>query len=218
MVASWQLWLSPRPTRRSNTAIQPKVLTAGDIILYEFHMEDDSRRTVQETHYMNKKAVRDGLSGPPLHIHLKQKEFFKVEQGVLGVVKNGKEYALTKEDAPVSIEPGTRHKFWAHASGKEDVIFKVWVDPQDINHGFDESFVRNFSSYLRDCERDKIPPSIFQILLYLYHSDIVLTPPFWLPIWLLAGLHHVFAYWIGAVILGYEPSYPEYSTDAKKAS
>lgn len=95
------------------------------------------------------------------------------------------------------------HRFWAHSSGEEDLIFKVWVEPQDIDYGFDESFMRNFSNYLRDCEREGIAPSIFQIILFLYHSDIVLTPPFWLPIWFLVGLHHVLGYWIGAGLLGY---------------
>lgn len=42
------------------------------------------------------------------HIHLRQTETFEVEQGVLGVVKNGVEYAIRKEDGPVSITPGTR--------------------------------------------------------------------------------------------------------------
>jgi hypothetical protein len=35
-------------------------------------------------------------------------ETFQVEQGVLGVVKNGQEYAVTKGDGPVSITPGVR--------------------------------------------------------------------------------------------------------------
>lgn len=42
------------------------------------------------------------------HIHLSQKETFSVEKGVLGVVQNGKEYAITKDDGPVSIAPGVR--------------------------------------------------------------------------------------------------------------
>lgn len=63
--------------------------------------------------------------------------------------------------------------------------------------------MRNFSSYLKDCEKDGMAPSIFQMLLFLYHSDMVLTPPFWMPIWFLVGLHHVLAYWVGAGLLGY---------------
>lgn len=42
------------------------------------------------------------------HIHLRQKETFEVEQGVLGVVKNGVEYAIKPGDGPVSITPGVR--------------------------------------------------------------------------------------------------------------
>lgn len=62
--------------------------------------------------------------------------------------------------------------------------------------------MRNFTGYLRDCERHKIAPSIFQILLFLYHGDMVLTPPFWMPVWLLVLLHHFLAYWVGAGLLG----------------
>lgn len=95
-----------------------------------------------------------------------------------------------------------RHTFWTHASSTEDLVFTVWVEPQGLDHGFDESFMRNFTGYLRDCERHKVAPSIFQILLFLYHSDIVLTPPFWTPVWLLVLLHHFLAYWVGAGLLG----------------
>lgn len=42
------------------------------------------------------------------HIHLRQTETFEVVQGVLGVVKNGVEYAIGKEDGPVSVTPGVR--------------------------------------------------------------------------------------------------------------
>lgn len=44
----------------------------------------------------------------PRHIHLRQEETFDVEQGVLGVEKNGVEFAITKDDGPVSISPGVR--------------------------------------------------------------------------------------------------------------
>lgn len=76
------------------------------------------------------------------------------------------------------------------------------MEPQGLDHGFDESFMRNFTGYLRDCERHKVAPSIFQILLFLYHSEIVLTPPFWMPVWFLVVLHHFLAYWVGAGLLG----------------
>ncbi|KAK2609449.1 hypothetical protein N8I77_002946 [Diaporthe amygdali] len=212
MSPSWlQLWLSPRPTQRTTTAHDASVTTAEDAILYDFVKNNAGLSAVRETHYLSKKVVRDGKSGPPLHIHLRQDEHFEVQQGVLGVVKNGKEYAITKDDGRISVPSGARHTFWAHASSKEDLIFTVWVEPQGLDHGFDEAFMRNFSGYLKDCEKSKVAPSLFQILLFLYHSDIVLTPPFWTPIWLLVVLHHVLAYWVGAGLLGYQASYPEYS-------
>jgi hypothetical protein len=77
------------------------------------------------------------------------------------------------------------------------------VEPQDIDHGFDESFMRNFGGYIGDCEKAGLAPSIFQIVLFLYNSEIVMTPPFWLPISFLVLLHHVFGYWVGGFLLGY---------------
>lgn len=76
------------------------------------------------------------------------------------------------------------------------------MEPQGLDHGFDESFMRNFTGYLKDCEKYKVAPSIFQILLFLYHGDMVLTPPFWTPVWFLVLVHHFFAYWVGAGLLG----------------
>lgn len=62
--------------------------------------------------------------------------------------------------------------------------------------------MRNLGGYVNDCEKHKVAPSIFQVLLFLYDADIVATPPFWLPISVLMGFHHVLAYWVGAALLG----------------
>jgi hypothetical protein len=95
-----------------------------------------------------------------------------------------------------------RHRFWAHASTEEDVVFKVWAEPQDLDHSFDENFLRNFVGYLRDCQKANISPSIFQIILFGYNSATVTSPPFWMPIWVLKAVHYVLAYWIAAGLLG----------------
>lgn len=196
------------------------------------------------------------------HIHLRQAEYFQVVQGVLGVVQNGKEVALTKEDGPVGIPAGVRcvreeaapsvadvasgdwstnadrrsptttlrlrtlpystsvnrHAFWCHESCSEDLIFKVWLTPENLDHGLDEKFMRNFDGYLVDCEKAKVAPSLFQLLLFLYDADIVLTPPFWVPLFFLKSVHHVLAHWVGHRLLGYQTSYPEYYVASKKAS
>lgn len=115
---------------------------------------------------------------------------------------NQEENQHTKYFTRRLIFPLFRHTFWAHATGTEDLIFKVWVEPQDLDNGFDEAFMRNFSGYLNDCHKQGLAPSVFQILLFLYEADIVLTPPFWLPLAFLMGLHHVMAYWVGAALLG----------------
>lgn len=62
--------------------------------------------------------------------------------------------------------------------------------------------MRNINGYLRDCKKHNLAPSPFQMILFMYDADMVLTPPFWVPIWLLMGLHHLLAFWVGGRILG----------------
>lgn len=53
------------------------------------------------------------------HFHLKQDEYFKVEQGVLAVIVDGKEMTLTKEDELFVIRANKRkdfHKFIVYRS------------------------------------------------------------------------------------------------------
>ncbi len=57
--------------------------------------------------------IRFSLTPPifllfPRHVHFEQAEHFKVEQGILGAVVDGKEYALTKDDGILSIYAGSR--------------------------------------------------------------------------------------------------------------
>ncbi|PHH90756.1 hypothetical protein CDD83_2752 [Cordyceps sp. RAO-2017] len=215
MAWAWQHWLSPRPSTRTATPSEPRILTAHDAALFEFLHGDDGRWFVRETHYIDNAVVRAGRSGPPLHIHLQQTEYFEVEQGVIGIVKNGQELALTKEDGVIEVPPGTRHRFWAHPSGREDLIFRVWTEPQGLDHGFDEDFLRNLVAYQRDCLKAGIAPSVFQLLLIGYNSTTLATPPFWLPLWLLKAVHYVLACWVAGALLGYKGSYPEYTNHAR---
>ncbi|KAF2644247.1 hypothetical protein P280DRAFT_466909 [Massarina eburnea CBS 473.64] len=218
MARDWQQWLSPRPRRRTATASEPRILAAYDVALFEFLKEEDGRWVVRETHYIDNEIVRGGLSGPLLHIHWLQTEYFQVEQGVIGIMKNEKEVVATQEDGIVKIPPGTRHRFWAHSSGTEDLIFKVWAEPQGLNNSFDENFLRNFVGYQRDCQKENITPSVFQLMLMSYYSSTIATPPFWMPIWILISVQYVLAVWVGAYVLGYEASYPEYNSAEKSQS
>lgn len=96
-----------------------------------------------------------------------------------------------------------RHRFWAHESGDEDLIFHVWAEPQDIDHSFDQNFLRNFQGYLADCQRAGLQPSFFQIVLTLYEAATILTPDFWIPLWLLKLVTYIIAHWIARIFLGY---------------
>lgn len=70
MMAGWQLWLSPRPLRRTNTPLEPRMFSPSDAALYEFLYDDIGRFAVRETHYADNKVVQNGLSGPPLYVPL----------------------------------------------------------------------------------------------------------------------------------------------------
>ncbi|KAI1817437.1 hypothetical protein GGS20DRAFT_533212, partial [Poronia punctata] len=205
MVWAWQRWLSPRPLRRTETPVEPRLLSPSGAALFEFVTREDGRMVVRETHYANNKAVQNGLSGPKLHIHLSQTEYFEVLQGTLAVIRNGKEHALTKEDGVFEIPAGTRHRFWAHPSIKdtgEDIIFNVWAEPNKIERGFDENCLRNYLGYLKDCEQQQIQPSVFQIALFGWSCDTpMIVPDVWLPIWALKMMQNVAAHVVGAGIL-----------------
>ena len=66
MARGWQHWLSPRPLRRTATTSESRILAAHDAALFEFSKEEEGHWMVRETHYIDNKIVRDGLSGPPL--------------------------------------------------------------------------------------------------------------------------------------------------------
>lgn len=109
-----QQWLSPRPVQRTTTAHDASVIAPEDAIMYDFVKNRAGLSAVRETHYLSKKVVREGKSGPPLHIHLRQDEHFEVRQGVLGVVVNGKKHAVTKDDGRISVPSGARY-VWTEA-------------------------------------------------------------------------------------------------------
>lgn len=67
MAYKLQQLLSPRPLQRTKSVQDDAVLSAGGDILYQFPIHK-GHRAVQETHYLSKKSVRDGKSGPPLYV------------------------------------------------------------------------------------------------------------------------------------------------------
>lgn len=64
MFKNQQLWLSPRPVRRTNTAAKAQLMAAGDAALFEFLKADNGKWFVRETHYIEHPLVKAGRSGP----------------------------------------------------------------------------------------------------------------------------------------------------------
>ncbi|RBQ74222.1 hypothetical protein FVER14953_08428 [Fusarium verticillioides] len=85
------------------------MLSQNGAALFEFQYERDGRLVVRETHYAENKLVQNGRSGPPLHIHCGQTEYFQVESGTLAVIGNGTKSILTKGGGVIKIPPGTRY-------------------------------------------------------------------------------------------------------------
>ena len=96
-----------------------------------------------------------------------------------------------------------RHRFWSHESATESLVFYGWTNVQNRDNILDQNFLRNLQGYDADCHRANLKPSVFQLILFAYHTSTVLSPPFWVPLWLLVGIHHVLAYWIAQGLLGY---------------
>ncbi|CAN8106531.1 unnamed protein product [Discula destructiva] len=216
MAWAWQQWLSARPQQRTVNTSKTSFYSYGNAALFEPLSKPDGLWYVRETHYIDNPRTKAGLSGPPLHIHFQQDEYFKIEQGVLGVMKDGVEYALTKDDGVFKIPSGKRHRFWCHKTSTEDLVFTAWPDPcKDRDHILDLNWLRNIAGYLGDCEQANLDPSPFQLILFFENASSVLCPPFleWMPVWLLTWVHHGLA-WVGESVLGYKKFYPEYTKES----
>ena len=129
-----QLWLSARPVR-SITHAHAAMHGPDDSTDVTFSLRDGNHYTT-EHHRLAHPLVRGGQqksqSGPPMHIHLTQKEYFKVVQGKLGTICEGKVAVLGKEDDEFEVLPGFAHRFWAEDNPEgEDLIFDVRVSEPD---------------------------------------------------------------------------------------
>ncbi|KAH7323180.1 hypothetical protein B0I35DRAFT_194131 [Stachybotrys elegans] len=214
MAWQWQLWLSPRPLHRTPNTKLKSFMSAGNMARFDILDEPDGSWTVQETHFIDNPHVRAGRSGPPLHIHLKQDEYFEVEQGILAAEIDGKEHKLTKGDGPLVIYRNSRHRFWSHPSSTESLIFRGRADPcKDEDNILDLNFLRNLTGYIADALDAGLQPSGFQLILFAHEATTLMCPPFlnWMPIWLLKRVHFFLAVCVAETILGYKRSYPEYT-------
>ena len=210
-----QTFLSSRPAR-TTTAHLP-IITGPHQASHIWFQKEGRYDYLYEEHYISTHPKAQGgkagsQSGPGLHLHLKQDEYFKVVEGKLGVSIDGKDHYLTPESPEAIVPAGSVHRFWPEEGGGQtgNLIIKVRVDKYP--GGFDERFMRNMLSYIADCEKANTSPSLFQIILFGYAHDICLAFP--LPRAILQPLHWFLGYVVASRLLGYQESYPEYYATA----
>lgn len=134
MPNSLQLLLSPRPPR-THTASQRVVQGAHFACEAWWDLSSTGQTLAYERHFVSRALKAQGSkagsdTGPPLHMHLKQKEYFTVLEGEMGVELDGKDHILRPEDGEFAIPVGTIHRFWPHSGGEKtgDMLIRVRVD------------------------------------------------------------------------------------------
>jgi len=209
-----------KPFTRSQTTSQNPLVTDDGATLTEFlipeHPHDGFcvKQTFFREKYLKLKADgREAVITPPYHWHVNQIEYFEVEKGSMILTVDDKNQIVTPKDGKLVIKPGVYHTFHFNPDSTEDLIVRIWAEPED---GATEQFFRNLFSYLDDCKKNKKAPNLFQLLLILHSSETYLVlpkvPKFigkFVSRWVLG---YVGGKMIGEKILGFKESYPEYTT------
>lgn len=147
----------------------------------------------------------------------KQDEYFHVKRGQFIFTLEGKEITYSSTDPqPIHIPARARHIFRANPTCKEECEIVITASPPEQS-GISERFFKNLYSYLDDCEKHKVAPSLVQLLLFIHSAEVglALPGPALLSQWVSWGLGVVVGRF-GGWLLGYKSSYPEYY-DAKMA-
>jgi len=148
---------------------------------------------------------------PPYHWHWSQDEYFQIKRGSFIFTLEGVDTIYTSTSPqPIFIPTRTRHTFRANPDSPEPCEVIITASPEDQS-GISERFFRNLYSYLDDCEKQKVAPSVVQLLLFLHSAEVSLALPGpalvsrWAG-WSLGVVVGRFGGWL----LGYKSSYEEY--------
>ncbi|KAF2230699.1 hypothetical protein EV356DRAFT_508329 [Viridothelium virens] len=200
-----------------------------------FPLEDGRSKcefTSKDSKYSVKQWCPAGsrIMNPLLHIHHSQTENFYVREGT-GV------WTMPYHDDP------TKRRFTVSASAKSEEDRKVFIplgeyhrfenlDPNQVlvieasydrpEYESEEMFFRNFLTYLSDCEKARMAPSVYQLNAFLHQfrcpPALPVPGPKWVKYW-----YSCFMCWfqgvvVGQWILGYETTYPEYYEPTLRSS
>jgi len=213
-----------KPLPRTQTASQNPLVTDDGATSTEFlvpeHPHDGFcvRQTLSKEKVAKLRAAgQESVIIPPYHWHSHQTEYFVVEKGTLLVTIDGKQQAFTKQNGMLTIKPGLYHTFAFDTSLDEDLVIKVWAEPEE---GATDQFFRNLFSYLDDCRKAKRRPNIFQLLLFLHSGETYMVLPKlpksigkFISRWILG---YVCGKVIGEKLLGFKDNYPEYMAPSTK--
>lgn len=121
----------------------------------------------------------------------------------------GKETTCDDTSPTVTIPPKARHTFRADPTYEGECEVHISAAP---SRGIDEVFFRNVYSYLDDCDKQNVAPSIPQLLLFLDAAEVSVAFPGPAPLMRLLswGLGVVMGRWYGGWWLGLKSSYEEY--------
>ena len=209
---------------RTETAHQNPLISREGVAVTHFLTPEktDEAFLMRQTYKIDKlkefmKKYRKYSFAPPYHFHWDQSETFVIEKGSMVVKVDGKEQTFYAKDGPLKIEAGAYHTFDIGLSTNEDLVMKVNSQPEI--GATDEKFFRNLFSYLDDCHKAGMKPSLFQMLLFIHDADASLaigSVP--------SGVGRFVGKWvlgyiggkvIGEKLLGYKSSYEEYYIDGE---
>ena len=209
-----------QPFQRTTTSKEHPLVTNNGATLTEFlppkSSKDSFNMRLSFNHAKLLKQKQQGITPfikPVYHWHWNQSEIFQIEKGAALLTLDGKTRRVTAADGSIVVPAGTYHTYDMDFSTGEDMSFVVWSPEED---GVEELFFRNFFSYLEDCQRNGVRPSVFQVLLFFHTYEVSFALPS-LPKWLAKmmskwGLGFIGGKVIGNWLLGYQSSYKEYVT------
>ncbi|EED13002.1 hypothetical protein TSTA_055080 [Talaromyces stipitatus ATCC 10500] len=168
-------------------------------------------------------STKPSIMTPPFHWHINQTEHFSIVEGECHLFKENPEkpwMTISAKDpnAPKTASiPKTVFHTIHNASTTEPMVVDVNLTPEDAES--EQKFFRNFFGYLDDCRKAGVPPSMFQLFVFLNEADTPVAVP--LPSKFLSKVASRVMLssvaWYGRWILGYKTSYPEYYDDGKSS-
>ncbi|OQE43052.1 hypothetical protein PENCOP_c003G04598 [Penicillium coprophilum] len=156
----------------------------------------------------------DRPKGPPPHFHQFQTEYFRVENGVLGISVDGVVRRITPEDGEISVKAGSVHNFFIHPDSPETMTVYLSASDSGNDYQLDRVFFENWYGYWHDALLHDGGIDWIQFLAIQDGGDAYTPAPAWVPFRRQVGYWTcvIVGRWIGG-LLGYKPFFREYTTD-----